>query len=114
VLFLLSLAVVPLAVAVPTYASHLVLVVVGIIMLANVAEIAWQDITFAIPAALTIFVMPFTFSIAYGLAAGIVSYPVVKAAVGEWDDVHAGQWVLAGLFVVYFYVRTSGVLSAAV
>jgi len=113
-LFILSLAVVPLAVAVPTYASHLVLVVVGIIMLANVAEIAWQDVTFAIPAALTIFVMPFTFSIAYGLAAGIVSYPVVKGAVGEWDDVHPGQWVLAGLFVLYFYVRTSGVLSAAV
>ncbi|WP_232703046.1 NCS2 family permease [Halobacterium wangiae] len=114
VLFVLSLAVVPLAVAIPTYASHLVLVVVGIIMLANVAEIAWQDVTYAIPAALTVFVMPFTFSIAYGLAAGIVSYPIVKGAVGEWDDVHVGQWVLAGLFIVYFYVRTSGVLSAAV
>ncbi|MFC3477563.1 NCS2 family permease [Halobacterium litoreum] len=114
VLFFASLAVVPLAVAVPTYASHLVLVVVGVIMLSNVAEIAWDDVTFAVPAALTVLVMPFTFSIAYGLAAGIVSYPLVKAAVGEVDDVHVGQWVLAALFVLYFYVRTSGVLSAAV
>jgi len=114
VLFFASLAVVPLAVAVPTYASHLVLVVVGVIMLSNVAEIAWDDVTFAVPAALTVLVMPFTFSIAYGLAAGIVSYPLVKAAVGEADDVHVGQWVLAALFVLYFYVRTSGVLSAAV
>jgi AGZA family xanthine/uracil permease-like MFS transporter len=114
ILFVLSLAVVPLAVAVPTYASHLVLVVVGIIMLANVAEIAWDDITYTVPAALTILVMPFTFSIAYGLAAGIVSYPLVKLAVGERDEVHPGQWVLAALFVLYFFVRTGGILSAAV
>ena len=110
VLFVLSLAVVPLAAAVPTYASHLVLVVVGIIMLSNAAEIAWNDITFAIPAALTIFVMPFTFSIAYGIAAGIVSYPIVKAATSDWRDVHVGQWVLALAFVLYFFVRTGGVM----
>ncbi|WP_276259170.1 NCS2 family permease [Haloglomus litoreum] len=113
VFFLLSLAVVPLAAAVPTYASHLVLVVVGIIMLSNVAEIAWDDLSFAVPAALTIFVMPFTFSIAYGIAAGIISYPVVKAAQGEASDVSAGQWALAGAFVLYFFVRTSGILSGS-
>jgi AGZA family xanthine/uracil permease-like MFS transporter len=113
VFFLLSLAVVPLAAAVPTYASHLVLVVVGIIMLSNVAEIAWDDLSFAVPAGLTIFVMPFTFSIAYGIAAGIISYPLVKAAQGEMRDVSAGQWALAGAFVVYFFVRTSGVLSGS-
>ncbi|WP_132058938.1 NCS2 family permease [Halorussus amylolyticus] len=113
-LFLASLAVVPLAVAVPTYASHLVLVVVGIIMLANVAEIAWDDLTYAIPAALTIFVMPFTFSIAYGIAAGIVSYPIVKAAAGELDDTRLGHWVLAAAFVLYFFVRTGGVLAGSV
>ena len=112
-LFLASLAVVPLAVAVPTYASHLVLVVVGIIMLSNVAEIAWDNLAFTIPAALTILVMPFTFSIAYGIAAGIVSYPIVKAAMGEADDVSVGQWVLALAFVLYFFVRTSGVLAGA-
>jgi AGZA family xanthine/uracil permease-like MFS transporter len=107
VFFVLSLAVVPLAAAVPTYASHLVLVVVGLIMLSNVAEIAWDDLSFAVPAGLTILVMPFTFSIAYGIAAGIVSYPVVKSAVGEFDEVSAGQWVLSGAFVVYFAVRTT-------
>jgi AGZA family xanthine/uracil permease-like MFS transporter len=111
VFFLLSLAVVPLAAAVPTYASHLVLVVVGLIMLTNVAEIAWDNLAFAVPAGLTILVMPFTFSIAYGIAAGIISYPIVKASIGEFDDVSAGQWVLAALFVVYFFVRTGGVLS---
>jgi AGZA family xanthine/uracil permease-like MFS transporter len=112
-LFLASLAVVPLAVAVPSYASHLVLVVVGIIMLTNVAEIAWDNLAFSIPAGLTILVMPFTFSIAYGIAAGIVSYPIVKAAIGEADEVSAGQWILALAFVLYFFVRTGGVLAGA-
>jgi AGZA family xanthine/uracil permease-like MFS transporter len=55
--------------------------------------------------------MPFTFSIAYGIAAGIVSFPIVKAAMGRVDETTAGQWVLAALFVVYFFVRTGGILT---
>ncbi|MFC4553223.1 MULTISPECIES: NCS2 family permease [Halorussus] len=113
-LFLASLAVVPLAVAVPTYASHLVLVVIGVVMLRNVVEIAWEDITYAVPAGMTILVMPFTFSIAYGIAAGIVSYPVVKLAAGERKDIRPGHWVLAAAFVAYFFVRTSGMLRGNV
>jgi AGZA family xanthine/uracil permease-like MFS transporter len=90
-----------------------VLVGVGVIMLSNVAEISWDNIAFTIPAALTTLVMPFTFSIAYGLAAGIISYPLVKAAQGEWRDIHAGQWVLAVAVVFYFFVRTSGIIQGA-
>ncbi|WP_394325726.1 NCS2 family permease [Halolamina pelagica] len=74
-LFLLSLAFVPLAAGIPEYASHIALVVIGVVMLGNAVEIAWDDLTYAIPAGMTIMVMPFTFSIAYGIAAGIVSYP---------------------------------------
>ncbi|WP_435319684.1 NCS2 family permease [Haloarchaeobius sp. TZWSO28] len=110
-LFLVSLVFVPLAAAIPVYASHLVLVVIAILMLRNVVEIQWDDITHAVPAGLTIMVMPFTFSIAYGIAAGILSYPLVKTAAGEFDDISAGQWVLAGAFLVYFVVRTGGVLG---
>jgi AGZA family xanthine/uracil permease-like MFS transporter len=106
VLFLLSLAIVPLAAAIPLYASHIALVVIGVVMLRNVVDIAWDDITYAIPAGMTILVMPFTYSIAYGIAAGIISYPVVKAARGEWSDVSPGQWVLAVAFVLYYVVRT--------
>jgi AGZA family xanthine/uracil permease-like MFS transporter len=83
-------------------------------MLSNVTAVDWDDITHSIPAGLTILVMPFTYSIAYGIAAGIVSYPIVKVAVGEYDDVAVGQWLLALAFVGYFYVRTSGVLAASV
>ncbi|MFB6136362.1 MAG: solute carrier family 23 protein, partial [Halobacteriaceae archaeon] len=113
-LFLASLVVVPLAAAIPQYASHIALVVVAVLMLRNVVDIQWDEFTHAVPAGLTIMVMPFTYSIAYGIAAGIVSYPLVKLAAGEADDVSAGQWVLALLFVVYFVVRTGGVLQGAV
>jgi AGZA family xanthine/uracil permease-like MFS transporter len=113
-LFVVSLAFVPLATAVPLYASHIALVVIGVVMLRNVAEVAWDDITYAVPAGMTILVMPFTFSIAYGIAAGIVSYPIVKLAAGEGREVRPGHWTLAGAFVVYFFVRTSGVLTAVV
>jgi AGZA family xanthine/uracil permease-like MFS transporter len=106
-LFLASLAVVPLAAAIPLYASHIALVVIGVVMLGNVVDIAWDDLSYAIPAGMTILVMPLTYSIATGIAAGIVTYPIVKAARGEWSDVRPGHWVLAGAFVVYYVVRTN-------
>ncbi|MUV89713.1 NCS2 family permease [Halapricum sp. CBA1109] len=112
-LFIASLALVPLAAAVPIHASHIALVVVAVLMLRNVTDIDWDDLSHAIPAGLTVFVMPFTFSIAYGIAAGIISYPIVKAGQGEWREVHPGQWVLAAAFVLYFVVRTSGIIGGA-
>ncbi|GKZ14843.1 NCS2 family permease [Haladaptatus paucihalophilus] len=114
VLFLLSLVFVPLAAAVPQYASHIALVVIGVVMLGNVVDIAWDDITNTVPAGMTILVMPFTYSIAYGIAAGIVSYPIVKLAAGKRDDIRLGHWALAAAFVLYFFVRTSGVLQGNV
>ncbi|WP_049985107.1 NCS2 family permease [Halobellus rufus] len=113
-LFVASLAIVPLATAIPQYASHIALVVIGVVMIQNVVDIDWSDLTNVIPAGLTILVMPFTYSIAYGIAAGIVSYPVIKLAAGEREDVRIGHWMLAGAFVVYFVVRTGGVLAAQV
>jgi AGZA family xanthine/uracil permease-like MFS transporter len=110
VLFLAALAVVPLAAAIPLYASHLALVMVGLIMLRNVTDIDWTQAEYSIPAGLTILVMPLTFSIAWGIAAGIITYPIVMAAKGRTSEIHAGQWGLAAAFVIYFIVRTGGVL----
>jgi AGZA family xanthine/uracil permease-like MFS transporter len=110
-LFLAALVVVPLAAAIPLYASHIALVVVALLVLQNVTDVQWDDLSHAVPAGMTILIMPLTFSIAYGIAAGIISYPVVKTAQGEWDDVRAGQWALAAAFVVYFIVRTSGLMQ---
>ncbi|MBZ6493394.1 NCS2 family permease [Natrinema longum] len=103
-LFLLSLLLVPVISAIPQYASYLALVVVGIIMLQGVTDIDWQHPAWAIAGGLTITVMPMTASISNGLAAGIMSYPLVKGAMGEADDVSAGQWALAVTFILYFVV----------
>lgn len=111
VLFVASLAIVPLASVIPLYASHIALVIVALLMLRNVADIEWDNLTYAVPAGMTILIMPLTFSIAYGIAAGIISYPVVKVGQGEWRDVKTGQWLLAAAFVVYFGVRTSGLME---
>ncbi|MFT4911385.1 MAG: AGZA family xanthine/uracil permease-like MFS transporter, partial [Natronomonas sp.] len=102
--FLAALAVVPLISLLPLYATYIALVVVGIIMLQGVADIDWDDPAWAIPAGLTITVMPLTTSIAEGLAAGILSYPLVKVAVGEGRQVTLGQWLLALALVVYYIV----------
>ena len=110
-LFLLTLVVVPLAAAIPQYASHIALVIVALLMLRNVVDIDWDDLAHAVPAGLTIIIMPMTYSIAYGIAAGIVTYPVMKAAQGESSEVRLGQWTLAAAFVVYVFVRTSGILQ---
>jgi AGZA family xanthine/uracil permease-like MFS transporter len=105
-LFLLSLAVVPLISLLPLYATYIALVIVGIIMLQGVADVNWDDPAWAIPAALTITVMPLTASIANGLAAGILSYPLVNVAVGRGRKVTPGQWLLAlalvGYYVLFF------------
>ncbi|QCS42167.1 NCS2 family permease [Natrinema versiforme] len=103
-LFLVSLLLVPLISAIPQYASYLALVVVGIIMLQGVTDIDWQHPAWAISGGLTITVMPMTTSISNGLAAGIMSYPLVKASMGEADDVSLGQWALAVAFILYFAV----------
>ena len=63
---------------------------------------------------MTILIMPLTFSIAWGIAAGIITYPIVMAGKGRASDVAVGQWLLAFAFVIYFIVRTGGVLQAAV
>jgi AGZA family xanthine/uracil permease-like MFS transporter len=102
IFFLASLAVVPLIALIPTYATYLALVVVGIIMLQGVADIDWNDPVWAISAGLTITVMPLTASISEGLAAGILSYPLIKVAVGESRDVSIGQWLLALALLVYY------------
>ncbi|KYH25280.1 permease family protein [Halalkalicoccus paucihalophilus] len=107
-LFLASLVAVPLIAAIPAYASYIALVVVGIIMLQGVLDVDWNDPAWAVSGGLTITVMPLTYSIANGLAAGIIAYPVIKAAVGDFEDVRPGQWVLAAALVGYFYVQTSG------
>ncbi|OYR39119.1 MULTISPECIES: NCS2 family permease [unclassified Halorubrum] len=110
-LFVVSLVAVPVVAAIPTYASYIGLILVGLIMLQGVTDIQWDTVDWLIPAGLTIIMMPLTASIANGIAAGIISYPIVKTARGDYRSIHVGQWILAAAFVLYFYVTTGGVMS---
>lgn len=101
-LFLCALFFAPLITMVPAYATAPALVYVAGLMLSELAHVKWEDVTEAIPAALTVFAMPFTFSIANGLAFGFISYTTLKLITGRWKDVHPAAWVIAWLFMVRF------------
>ena len=102
VLFLLAMFFAPLAGSVPAYATAPALLYVATLMVRELSEIAWEDVTEAAPAVLTALAMPFTYSIANGLAFGFISYAVVKLLTGKASQVHAATWIVATLFVIKF------------
>jgi AGZA family xanthine/uracil permease-like MFS transporter len=78
------------------------LILVGILMVGAVREIDWTDRTEAAPAFFTALLMPLTFNISHGLAAGIIVYALVKTAAGRWREVHWLMFALAVLFVLRY------------
>ncbi|WP_309545821.1 NCS2 family permease [Paracoccus thiocyanatus] len=102
VLFLLAVFFAPLAGSVPAYATAPALLYVACLMVREFEEIAWSDVTESAPAVLTALMMPFTYSIANGLAFGFVSYAAIKLATGRAREVHAATWIVAALFVIRF------------
>jgi AGZA family xanthine/uracil permease-like MFS transporter len=102
VLFLLAMFFTPLYEVVPIEAAAAALVIVGALMMMQIREIDFSDFTVALPAFLTIVVMPFTYSIANGIGAGFVSYVLLKALTGKARGIHPLMWIVAGAFVVYF------------
>lgn len=110
VLFLAAMFLTPLYSVVPIEAAAPALVVVGALMVAQVKDIDFGDFAMALPAFLTIIVMPFTYSIANGIGAGFITWVVLHAAKGRARGVHPLLWVIAVLFVAYFAV---GPITAA-
>jgi AGZA family xanthine/uracil permease-like MFS transporter len=104
-LFLLSILFAPLVAIIPSEAAVPALVLVGFLMMQQVKGIDWDDLEIAIPAFLTIVLMPFTYSISVGIGAGFIAYVVVKAARGKLADIHPLMWLVAALFVVYFAIH---------
>jgi AGZA family xanthine/uracil permease-like MFS transporter len=101
-LFLLATFVSPLVNVVPYEAATPALVVVGFLMMMQVSGISWKDYEIAIPAFLTIVLMPFAYSITAGIGAGFVSFVILKVANGKARQVHPLMWTASALFVVYF------------
>jgi AGZA family xanthine/uracil permease-like MFS transporter len=102
VLFLLAMFLAPLVTIVPFEAASTALVVVGFLMMMAVRQIDWTNYEIAIPAFLTITLMPFTYSISNGIGAGVISYVIIKLAVGKARQVHPILYGVAVLFVLYF------------
>jgi adenine/guanine/hypoxanthine permease len=103
-LFLVALFLTPLVEVVPQEAAAPALVVVGFLLMRQVADIDWGDLDVAIPAFLTIVLMPFTFSITNGIGAGFVAYVLIKAFRGRWREPGLLLWIIAFLFVIYFAI----------
>ncbi len=104
VLFLLATVFAPLVAVIPNEAAVPALVLVGFLMMQQVKNIDWDDVEIAIPAFLTIVLMPFTYSISVGIGAGFLAYVLVKVVRGKAAAVHPLMWVVSALFVVYFAI----------
>lgn len=100
--FLVAVFLSPLANIVPFEAATPVLVLVGLMMLAGAVDIDWKDYRIAVPAFLTIIVMPFGYSIAAGIGIGFIAYALLNAATGKAKEVKPLMWVAAAAFAVYF------------
>jgi adenine/guanine/hypoxanthine permease len=104
ILFILALFFSGLVGIVPSEATAPALVIVGVLMMGAVTKINFDDFTEALPAFFTIAIMLFSYSIANGIAAGIIFYPIVKIVTGKGKEVHPIVYVLAVLFILRFTI----------
>ena len=104
VMFLLATVFTPLVEHIPNEAAVPALVLVGFLMMSQVKNISWDDSEIAIPAFLTIVLMPFTYSITAGIGAGFVAYVVLKTVRAKAKEIHPLMWIVAALFIVYFAI----------
>ncbi|MET1179340.1 NCS2 family permease [Peribacillus simplex] len=108
VLFILSLLFIPVIKVIPDSAIAPILIIIGILMLGNIKELDFSDLTESIPAIMIITIIPFTYSIADGMAFGFILYPFLKLVTGKAKEVSAPMYVSAGMFIVYFIIGMIG------
>ncbi len=104
VLFAVSIIFAPLVGLIPAEATAPVLILVGTLMMSEVVQIRFDDFTEAIPAFMTIIMMPLTFSIAQGLAFGFMSYTIIKLVTGRFKENNAVTYTMTALFIVHFVI----------
>ena len=101
-LFVLSLPLVPFITSIPAVATAPALILVGAMMMSGAAEVEWARLDEALPAFLTVAVMPFTYSIANGISAGVISYAAIKLLTGRAREASPVLYVLAVLLVLHY------------
>ncbi|AJW46842.1 MULTISPECIES: NCS2 family permease [Ralstonia] len=108
VLFLLCLFFSPLAGVVPAYATAPALLYVSCLMLRELVDLNWEDTTEAVPAVLTALMMPFTYSIANGVAFGFIAYSGLKLFTGRMREVPVIVWIISAVFLFRFFYLSGG------
>ncbi|MCO5387587.1 NCS2 family permease [Desulfosporosinus sp.] len=103
-LFLVSLIFAPLVGLIPGQATAPILILVGVLMMSEVVEIKFDDFTEALPAFMTIVMMPLTFSIAQGIAFGFMSYTLIKLVSGRHKENNLVMYVFTALFIIHFII----------
>ena len=98
-LFALALLFSPIFLAIPGAATAPALVIVGVMMMAPVAKIDWENYSESIPAFITVLMMPVAYSISDGILLGVISYVLLNACVGKFKKISPTMWVLAALFI---------------
>ncbi|NHN55290.1 NCS2 family permease [Calidifontibacter sp. DB0510] len=104
VLFLLTTFLAPLVEVIPYEAATPALVFVGFLMMRQVDEIDWKNVEIALPAFLTIVLMPFTYSITVGIGAGTLAYFAIKIFRGKWREIPVVLWIISACFIAYFAI----------
>ncbi|MFD3452426.1 NCS2 family permease [Streptomyces sp. NPDC058691] len=108
-LFVVALFLTPLATMVPAQAATPALVAVGFLIMAGaVRDIDWSDFTIAVPAFLTMLLMPFTYSITNGIGIGFITFCLLRLATGRGREVPVALYVVAGVFVFYYLMPALG------
>lgn len=105
-LFLLSLFFFPLLSVVTAPVTSAALVIVGVLMVSSLAKIDWSRFEIAVPAFLTMIAMPLSFSIATGIAAGFIFYPITMIVKGRRKEIHPIMYIFFVIFVLYFVFLT--------
>ncbi len=103
-LFFIAMFFSPVAALVPGCATAAALIYVGVLMMNCVRNIDWLNADTAVPAFLTVAMMPMAYNISYGIAFGIISYIFISLFTGKVKEIKAGTWVIGVLFTVMFFV----------
>ena len=97
--FLIAMFLSPVAQLIPGVVTNAALIYVGVLMMAGVKDLDWTEIDVAVPAFLTIAMMPFTYNISYGIAFGMIAYVIIKLCTGKVKEINVGTYVVAALFL---------------
>lgn len=101
--FFIAMFLAPIAAMIPGCATAAALIYVGILMIGGVRDIEWSDPCVAVPAFLTMTLMPFTYNISYGIAFGMISYIVIHVFTGKIKEIKLGTWIIGILFAIMFF-----------